>query len=382
MTRPGRRARLVPWLAVLVLIVVAAVRPAAADGLAADETARILRHGPWPEPWRRDGGNRLSGDAAAAELGRALFFDPRLSAGGGVACATCHRPERAWADGLARSVGIARMDRNAPSLLDARGRRWFGWDGAADSLWAASLRPILEPGEMGGSVAGVAALLRADPHLSELHRRLPAPTGPTDDLALAVDAAKALAAFQETLTSGRTPFDRFRDGLAAGDAAAVARYPADALRGLRTFVGRGNCSLCHAGPAFSHGEFEDVGVGYFLERGRVDPGRAGGVERLRASPFTRLGRWNDGGDATATRHLDPQHRDFGLFRVPSLRNVAATAPYMHDGRLATLADVVRHYSEVDEERLHADGSRLVRPLRLGPTEQADLVAFLRTLSPE
>lgn len=372
--------RLRRYAAALGAAVVVVAAPAPAAELSPAETARILGHGPWPQPWRPDGGNRLSGNAAAAELGRALFFDHRLSADGRVACATCHRPDLAWTDGRERSVGIATMDRDAPSLLDARGRRWFGWDGAGDSLWAASLRPILEAGEMGGSVPRVASLLRDDPALAALHRALPARAPADDDTGLAVDAAKALAAFQETLTSGRSPFDRFRDRLAVGDPAAAADYPTDALRGLRLFVGRGNCGLCHAGPAFSHGEFEDVGVGYFLGRGQVDPGRAGGVERLRASAFSRLGRWNDGGDVRVTRHLTPQHRDFGLFRVPSLRNVALTAPYMHHGRLPTLEAVVRHYSEVDEERLHADGSRLVRPLRLTAAEQGDLVAFLRTLT--
>lgn len=374
------RRRLAAALGALVLLLLPG--PSVPAELSREERTRILRHGPWPPPWRPDGGNRLSGDPAAAALGRALFFEPRLSADGTVSCATCHRPELAWTDGRARSVGLAPMDRNAPSLLDARGRRWLGWDGASDSLWAASLRPILEPGEMGGTPGRVAALLRADVGLSALHRALPVRAAPEDEIGLAVDAAKALAAFQETLVSGRTAFDRFRDGLAAGRPDAESGYPADALRGLRLFVGRGNCSLCHAGPAFTHGEFEDVGVGYFLERGRVDPGRIGGIDRLRASPFTRLGRWNDGGDDRPTRHLVARHRDFGLFRVPSLRGVAATAPYMHDGPIPTLEAVVRHYSEVDEERLHADGSRLVRPLRLSAGEQADLVAFLRTLTPE
>ncbi|BBK41282.1 di-heme enzyme [Allostella vacuolata] len=357
---------------------------AAADAGAADpaETARILRHGPWPMPWRPDPGNRLSGDAAAAALGRALFADPRLSADGSVACATCHRPDLHWTDGRPRSAGLAAGDRNAPSLVDVRRWRWFGWDGASDSLWAASLRPVLDPREMGGSIAALAGLVRGDPVLAGLYRQALGRAPLADDTALAVDAAKALAAFQETLASGRSPFDRFRDGLAAGDADAVSAYPADARRGLALFVGRGNCSVCHLGPAFTSGEFEDVGVGYFLERGRVDPGRADGIARLKASPFNRLGPWGDGGgaDAAATRHVASQPRDFGLFKVPSLRNVARTAPYMHHGRLATLEAVVRHYSEVDEERLHPGRARLVRPLRLSEGEAADLVAFLRSLT--
>ncbi|MGE0716231.1 MAG: cytochrome-c peroxidase [Alphaproteobacteria bacterium] len=346
------------------------------------ERSRILRHGPWPPSWTPDRGNRVSGSALAAELGRILFHDPRLSADGKVACANCHRPDRAWADGRMRSVGIAAMERNAPSLLDARGRRWFGWDGASDSLWAASLRPILEPGEMGGSPAAIARLLRGDAALAKGYRAAFGHEPADEDIAVAVDAAKALAAFQETLVSPRTPFDRFRDALAAGDAAAMAEYPAAARRGLAIFVGRGNCSLCHSGPAFTNGEFDDVGVGYFVAPGRVDPGRHRGIDRLRASPYTRLGPWSDGAGgahAAATRHLRQQHRDFGLFKVPSLRGVAATAPYMHDGRLPTLRAVVRHYSELPEDRLHADGTRILRPLHLSEGEIEDMVAFLESL---
>jgi cytochrome c peroxidase len=166
----------------------------------------------------------------------------------------------------------------------------------------------------------------------------------------------------------------------------MARYPPAAQRGLQMFVGKGQCSACHLGPNFTSGEFEDVGVPHFAEKGRVDPGRHGGIAALQASPFNLLGPYNDDpgkAPGVATRHVEQLHRNWGEFRVPSLRNVARTAPYMHNGSLATLADVVRHYSEVNEERLHGmDGQRLIRPLRLSPAERADLVAFLETLSGE
>ena len=199
-----------------------------------------------------------------------------------------------------------------------------------------------------------------------------------------VNIAKALAAFQETIVSGRTPFDDFRDAMERGDREAMARYPVAAQRGLRIFVGKGQCSACHFGPNFTNGEFDDVGVPHFAEPGRVDQGRHGGIALLRASPFSLLGPYNDDPARTTaapTRHVEPQHRNWGEFRVPSLRNVALTAPYMHNGSLPTLEAVVRHYSEVDIERLHGDdGARLVRPLHLSPREIADLVSFLETLS--
>jgi cytochrome c peroxidase len=198
-----------------------------------------------------------------------------------------------------------------------------------------------------------------------------------------VDASKAIAAFLETLDSGRTPFDEFRDALARGDRAAAARYPVAAQRGLRIFVGRGNCSFCHFGPAFTNGEFADVGIPYFVAPGRVDPGRHGGIQQLLADRFNLLGSHSDdasGAAASKTRHVALQHRNYGEFKVPGLRNVGRTAPYMHNGRLATLRDVVRHYSELDEERLHADGERILRPLKLTGQETEDLVAFLESLS--
>jgi cytochrome c peroxidase len=197
-----------------------------------------------------------------------------------------------------------------------------------------------------------------------------------------VDIGKALAAFQETLVTGRTPFDDFRDALARGDQEAAARYPQAAQRGLRTFVGKGNCSVCHFGPLFSNGEFADTGISFFVRRGEVDPGRHGGIRKLKANAHTLAGRFNDdpAKAATGTRHVEPQHRNFGEFRVPGLRNAAATAPYMHNGSLATLRDVVRYYSELDEEHLHADGEKILKPLRLSEDEISDLVGFLETLS--
>src|SRR5262249_32252933 len=151
------------------------------------------------------------------------------------------------------------VDRNTPSVLNVRYARWFGWDGAGDSLWAQSIRPILEPREMGGSIAATAALVRGDARLSCRVARVFGSVPKTDD-GIVVALARALAAFQETLVTGRTAFDDFHDALARGDAVAMKAYPEPALRGLKIFVGKGNCSACHSGPAFSNGEFHDTGV--------------------------------------------------------------------------------------------------------------------------
>jgi cytochrome c peroxidase len=348
------------------------------------ELRAILRHGPWPAPWSPDPSNRVSGRAEAIEFGERLFFDPRLSPSGKVLCATCHAPFRGFQDARPRAFGLADVDRNTLSVLNVRYERWFGWDGAGDSLWAQSIRPILEPREMGGSAAQVAALVRGDADLSCRYSKAFGAPPPAGDEALLAGVGKALAAYQETLVTGRTPFDDFRDALERDDRKAAARYPASAQRGLRMFVGRGNCSACHFGPAFSNGEFHDSGVPYFVTGGGVDPGRHGGIEKLLANPFNQLGAYSDdasGRSATRTRHVSLEHRNFGEFKVPALRNVALTAPYMHNGSIATLADVARHYSELSPERLHADGEvPPLKRLRLTPQESVDLVAFLESLT--
>jgi cytochrome c peroxidase len=354
-----------------------------AQSFDAAELQRILRHGPWPPAWAPDPSNRVSGIPAAIELGRRLFFDPRLSSSSAVSCATCHPPDRHWADGVPRSTGLELVDRNAISLVNVRWQRWFGWDGASDSLWAQSIRPLLDKREMATGPEQVAALLRGDRDLACRYRHAFGAAPPTDGRSALVDAAKAMAAFQETLVTGRTSFDQFRDALARGDEAQAARYPAPARRGLKLFVGRGGCALCHVGPGFTNGEFHDTGISFFIRPEKVDPGRHAGIQRLRESPYNLLGAYNDDprrSTATRTRHVALQHRIWGEFRVPGLRNVALTAPYMHNGSLASLRDVVRHYSEVDEDRLHADGERLIRPLRLRDDQIDDLVAFLETLT--
>jgi cytochrome c peroxidase len=263
-----------------------------------DETMRVQWHGPWP-PARKPAPR-----PAAVALGERLFFDPQLSGTGSVLCASCHVPYRAFQDGRALAFGLAEGSRNTPSLLNAGYFRRFGWDGARASLAAQSLRPLLEANEMRSSAARVAAFLRST--YAADYAAAFGPLGGRSDERLFADAGAALAAFEETLVTGRTPFDEFRDHLAGADAAGVA-YPPAAQRGLKRFIAQ--CSTCHAGPLFSDGA---------IVRG---------------------------------------------FRVPSLRNVARTAPYMHDGSVASLEQAVRHTDPA-----------------LAAADAADLAAFLRTLS--
>ena len=267
-------------------------------------------------------------------------------------------------------------------MLNARFYRWYGWDGADDSLWSQSIRPLLDAARDGRQQRRMSpALVRTyfPDGLRKAFGRVP----PADDEQVLVDVGKALAAFQETLVSGRTPFDEFRDALATGDGTALASTLRPRSAACASSSARGTAATCHFGPHFTNGEFADTGMPFFVAPGRVDPGRHGHQE-AEAELVQPLGRFNDDASrstATGTRHVELQHRNFGEFRVPGLRNVALTAPYMHNGSLATLRDVVRHYSELNQERLHADGERVLKPLRLTPAEVEDLVAFLESLSP-
>ena len=382
-------------------LVAPAAPAASSDGFSAQEIRRIQAHGPWPQPVLRDPSNRVSGNADAIALGRALFFDVRLSGKGDMSCATCHQPQQGFTDGRDRAQGSGsakkRLDRNTPTLWNAALARWFGWDGGSDSLWGFSIRPILDPDELAATPQHVASLLRTDATLAcqyrnafgaprtELRKRRASDikiAGSHDERVL-VEVAKALAAYVETLNSGKSEFDQLHDALARGDMATAARYPAAARRGLSIFTGRGQCSVCHFGPNFSNGEFHDVGIPYLAAPGRVDAGRHGGIARVKQDQFNLLGGFSDDASGVAgsrTRHVTQNHTTYGQFKVPSLRNVELTAPYMHNGSLATLRDVVRHYSAIPEDRLHQDGEALLKPLQLTDSEADDLVAFLTTLT--
>lgn len=366
--------------------------------LTPQERAAILSHGPWPGKLRPDTSNRVSMQPAAAAFGEQLFFEPRLSVTGTIACATCHVPASGWAEPKTVAAGIGKTRRNTLSIVNSGFNRWFGWSGATDSLWAASLRPLLDPLEMGNAERHAVALVRADARLSCGYRAAFG-TAASDEETIFTNLGKALAAFQQTLVSGRTPFDDFRDALARNDRAAASRYPEDARRGLRLFVGKGQCNVCHVGPRFTNDEFDKVGIPVRAPDGVYDWGRYDGIKAVLASRFNRRSRHNDGvakTNAVSTNHVSLNVEAYGAFKVPGLRNVVLTAPYMHDGSLATLRDVVRHYSEIDAVKLHIAAAHphaepgeelpprpsesVLRTLNLDDREIADLVAFLESLT--
>src|SRR5262249_25636383 len=278
-------------------------KPRFSDG----EIKIILSHGPWPAPVTHDPTNRLSGKPDAIEFGTLLFFDRRLSGRGTKACGSCHVPERNWTDNLRRGVGTAELERNTPTLMNVRGQRWYGWDGAADSLWFQSLRPIVDARELAATPRHVANLLRNDEQLSCRYRKvLGAPPSPTDDEAVFVNVGKVLAAFQETLVSGRTPFDEFREALARGESPSSLSYSTPAQRGLQIFIGKGGCTSCHSGPNFTGGEFFKTSFSRFEPPSRPDPGREEGTRQLRERRLHLLGPDHD--DRTGCSPAEPRPR--------------------------------------------------------------------------
>ena len=346
------------------------------------EIQKILSHGPWPTPFTPDKSNRVSGKPEAIEFGTRLFFDARLSGAGDTSCATCHVPERNWSDNERRGIGRVVVDRNTPTISNLRGSLWYGWDGGADSLWSQSLRPMLDDRELAATPKHVANLVRNDEQLACRYRRTFGENPPANnDEAIFVNIGKAIAAFMETLVSGRTPFDQFREALAREQPSDT--YSDAAQRGLKIFIGKGGCSNCHSGPNFTGGEFFSTGLSRFAPNGKLDPGRAEGARKVLASRFNLLGPYNDdtsGDTARHTRALVVDKSTRGEFKVPSLRNLTLTTPYGRDGSIDSLYDVVRHYSELDPARLHAKDGKRGAPLKLTAAEQQDLVVFLESLS--
>ncbi len=277
--------------------------------------------------------------AERAELGRRLFFDPILSLDRTVACATCHRPERGFADDEARSTGIAGQLtlRNAPSLHNRAYGRHFTWDGRFAALEEQVLQPIQNEREMGLSVDLALERLAADASYAQAFRCA------FDDGLSRANLARALAGFVRTLTAGASPVDRFR---ALGEPAALEPLE---RTGRWIYESKGGCWRCHSGANYTDEAFHNTGVG--AAGGTPEPGRLA---------------------------VTGDELDRGRFKTPSLRGLALTAPYMHDGSLATLADVVEFYRRGGGANDALDPE--LRPLELTDDEARALVAFLEALS--
>lgn len=274
------------------------------------------------------------------DLGKKLFYDPILSIDSSISCASCHKAHLAFADDQALSPGVQNRPgvRNAPSLANIAYHPYFLREGSVPTLEMQALVPIQEENEFDHDILVIAELLKNDPEYismsKQAYERAPDP----------YVIVRALANFQRTLISGNSSYDKFHF---QGQNSALSE---SARRGMDLFFSsKTSCGNCHGGFNFTDYSFQNNGLDSIYD----DPGR---------------------------RRLTGKPEDEALFKVPSLRNVALTAPYMHDGRFATLMEVVEHYDSGGAN--HPNKSALLKPLQLSSTEIQDLMAFLESLTDE
>ncbi|MSP91504.1 MAG: hypothetical protein EXR79_06840 [Myxococcales bacterium] len=358
-------------------------------------------------------GNRFADDPAAAALGQALFFDKGLSANGQVACATCHQPARRFTDGLRHARGVGEAPANAPTLLGAHSVPFLFRDGRKDSLWSQALGPLEAEPEHGfdrmAAAHHVAARHRQAyeatfgplPPLQDstrfpAHARpVPLDRGHPHDRAwqamahvdrAAVDRVfahigKAIEAYERKLVPGPAPFDRYVAAVLRADPAAATLLPTAARRGLRHFIGAAQCVTCHNGPWFTDGAFHNLGLPRAAHApSGIDVGRSLGAQRVKEDAFRCGGLHSDTKDCPELRFLNPRFADFlGAFKTPSLRNVETTAPYMHTGQFATLAEVLAFYQSLPGTA-EVGHRELTLSLVAQDIDPVEIIAFLHTLT--
>lgn len=311
--------------------------------------------------------------SAKIELGRKLFFDARLSADGRISCASCHDPKLAFTDGRAVAEGIAgrRGARNSPSLLNAMFNTGQFWDGRVDALEDQAVQPLVNPLEMGnGAYDEVVNRLRAIPEYRVEFRSV---FGAEVKIEL---IGKAISAYERTLVSGDAPFDRF----VAGDQTAISEA---ARRGFALFRGRARCSRCHtfndALPFFTDFNYHNTGVAMNHPNfDKLSRQAYAAIESDKAKELIDALAKQEGGQEMGRVLITYQVFDIGSYRTPSLRNIALTAPYFHDGSAKTLADVVRFYNEGGRQNINREWD--LNALALTEDEQRDLAAFLGSLT--
>jgi cytochrome c peroxidase len=279
--------------------------------------------------------------AQKAYLGRLLYFDTRLSADGTVSCGSCHKPDLAFTDGVAVSVGIKghKGTRNSPTVLNRAYSLAQFWDGRALTLEAQVLGPMSNPIEMGNTHMAVVKTLKSVSGYRALFSRVFG----SDDITID-RVAKAIATFERTIQSGNAAYDRYK----AGNPNAMTPQQ---IHGMNIFIDKAKCDKCHEGINFTSNSYANLGIG--MDQPKPD-----------------LGRY------TVTK--DP--KDWGAFKTPTLREVERTAPYMHDGSLKTLEEVVDFYDKGGRPNKNLD--ERMKKLNLTAVEKKDLVEFLKALSGE
>lgn len=369
------------------------------DFFSQDEWDIVMGLSPLPDTPPPNPTNRFADDPAAALLGQAFFFDFRFSKHSTIACSTCHSPFYAFADIESTSLATGRGTRNTPTVINAAYNEWQLWDGRAETMWAQALFALEGEDEMAGTRTQYAHIIhqhyKSDyedvfgllPELEDT-ARFPSDGKPGDPVfdnmseadQIAVNTifsniGKAFEAYQRLLISQDAPFDRY----VAGDEAAISP---EAKRGLKIFIGKGECVNCHNTPRFTDNRFHNIGV----PSGPVeDKGRFQGIPKLLANMFNSAGIYSDwrAESEQMLGVMEAKLEDQGAFRTPILRNVALTAPYFHTGEFPTLLSVIE-FKNAGGYTTGFPGMDAVpiAPLGLTEEEQNDLVEFLKTLSGE
>ena len=413
----GRR-RLTAALLVVVpcLITGAATPPTGTTAWTRKEVDVLVSLGldrlPAPTP---DPSNAVDGDPRAIALGERLFNDPRLSRNGAVSCASCHDSAKGFQDGRLVGQGVGTGRRRSMPIADAAYGPWMFWDGRKDSLWSQALGPLEDGNEHGGTrtqyVRQLATNYRSEyttlfgplPDLTGLPAAAsPAGTPAERDAWNMLDEAsrtridraysnmgKAIGAYEHTLRHRETRFDRYVQSLERREDGAAALLDPHEVKGLRVFIGRGQCVSCHNGPLLTDHAFHNTGVP--ARPGQApDHGRRAALAQVVTDEFNCLGRYSDAnpdqcGELAFLSDDDPLLD--GAFKTPGLRGVADRPPYMHAGQLSTLEEVISHYmrspaAPVGRSELTSRPGRKGRaPIRLSTQDVQDLAAFLKTLSP-
>jgi cytochrome c peroxidase len=371
---------LVAFTLLLVVTTVLAAAPRGDQWTQADVTqlgSMSLRElGPAP----KDPTNRVADDPRAFELGRKLFFDTRLSANGQVSCATCHIPEKEFQDGIPLAKGVGVTNRRTMPIAGMAHSPFLFWDGRKDSLWAQALGPLESPVEHGGSREQYAQVIAAHyrPDYEAIFGAMPALSTRDEATSVFVNMGKAIAAYERTIDHAPSRFDRYVDALQATGRAPQGVLSTDEVTGLRLFIGKASCVNCHNGPLLTNNEFHNTGVP--TRPGLpADNGRLAGADAVLRDEFNCRSRWSDSrSKCTELEFLvTGDHVLERAFKVPSLRNVAERAPYMHAGQFNTLSEVLEHYNRAPKAPA---GHSELEPLRLSARERLQIEAFLESLS--
>lgn len=363
-------------------------------------------------PLEEDPSNKVANNPAAAKLGHQLFFDKRFSGNGQVACATCHSPEKHFTDGKALATGMGVTGRSSPSIVGTAYHPFIFWDGRVDSQWAQALGPMESAVEHGGSRMQYAHLIASDSNYKQQYEalfgvfpdlsdsaRFPEKAGPLNQRTQPIETTawnamndndkntvstiysnigKSIAAYERLINPAPARFDDYADTVFNKKESGMDIFTRDEVEGLRLFIGKARCNECHNGPLLSNDGFQNIGTP--TPKGKpFDFGRSKGVHAVVNSEFNCMSEYSDADpmDCGEIRFIKRKGDDLmGSFKVPGLRNVTQTAPYMHAGQLKDLDEVMKHYNDAP---LPLFGHSMLTKLELEPKQIDQIKQFLHTL---